>query len=118
MGAVAAGLPPESCAQPYMEQSHCITPETATTSHYFSGFTRTFELGRDAAGDQQFVAFFGGIFDREDGPMMADIEQQMFSHDLFAHNPIVLPRDKGAILVRRLVAQSIAAEQSAELAKA
>ena len=117
MGAVAAGEPPESCMQPYMEQTHCITPETATTSHYFSGFTRTFELDRDAAGDQQFVAFFGGIFDREDGPMLADIEQQMFSHDLFAHNPIVLPRDKGAILVRRLVAQAIAAEKLAELAK-
>jgi len=34
----------------------------------------------------------------------------MHSHDLLAHNPIVLPRDRGAILVRRLVAQRLAAE--------
>jgi hypothetical protein len=30
---------------------------------------------------------------------------------LVAHAPVVLPRDKGAILVRRIVAQRIAAEQ-------
>jgi len=88
------------------------TPETATTSHYFSGFTRIFELERDAAGDRQFIDFFSGIFAREDGPIIEDIEAQMSSHDLLAHNPVVLPRDKGAILVRRLVAQRIAAEQA------
>lgn len=110
MGAVPAGANPASLRQPYMEQTHCITPETATSSHYFSGFTRTFELDRDEAGERQFIAFFKGIFEREDGPMMEDIEQQMHSSDLLAHNPIVLPRDKGAILVRRLVAQRLAAE--------
>ena len=111
MGAVATGGSTEG-VQPYMEQTHCITPETATTSHYFSGFTRIFELDRDAGGDSQFIEFFGGIFEREDGPMMEDIEQQMHSHDLLAHNPLVLPRDKGAILVRRLVAQRLAVEQA------
>ncbi len=111
MGAVPVGADPASLQQPYMEQTHCITPETASTSHYFSGFTRTFELQRDAAGDQAFIEFFSGIFEREDGPIMEDIEAQMESHDLLAHNPVVLPRDKGAILVRRLVAQRIAAEQ-------
>ncbi len=112
MGAVPTGQPTESCAQPYMEQSHCITPETATTSHYFSGFTRTFELDRDAAGDQQFIDFFSGIFAREDGPIMEDIETQMDGHDLLAQNPVVLPRDKGAIMVRRIVAQRLAAESA------
>lgn len=109
MGAVPTGSSTEN-VQPYMEQSHCITPETATTSHYFSGFTRIFELDRDETGDRQFIDFFKGIFEREDGPIMEDIEAQMESHDLFAHNPVVLPRDKGAILVRRLVAQRLAAE--------
>jgi vanillate O-demethylase monooxygenase subunit len=110
MGAVAAGADPASLRQPYMEQSHCITPETPTTSHYFSGFTRTFELDRDEAGEQRFIAFFRGIFEREDGPIMEDIEQQMHSHDLLAHNPVILPRDKGAVLVRRIVAQRMAVE--------
>lgn len=110
MVAVPAGTDPAGQHAPYMEQTHCITPETASTSHYFSGFTRTFELDRDEAGDQQFIAFFKGIFDREDGPMMADIEQQMHSADLLAHNPVILPRDKGAVMVRRLVTQRMAAE--------
>lgn len=109
MGAVASGAPPVT-SRPYMEQSHCITPETATTSHYFSGFTRRFELDRDEAGEAQFVTFFRGIFEREDGPIMADIQTQMRSSDLLAHNPLILPRDRGAVLVRRLVAQRLAAE--------
>lgn len=117
MGAVATGGPIEG-VQPYMEQSHCITPETAMQSHYFSGFTRSFSLDLDEAGDRRFIDFFSGIFVREDGPIMEDIQSQMESSDLFAHNPIVLPRDKGAILVRRLVAQRIAAEQRGRLAQA
>jgi vanillate O-demethylase monooxygenase subunit len=115
MGAVPAGSPPVN-TRPYMEQSHCITPETATSSHYFSGFTRRFELDRDAAGEQQFIDFFKGIFEREDGPMMQDIQDQMQSSDLLAHNPLILPRDRGAIMVRRLVAQRLASERAEAMA--
>lgn len=117
MGAVPAGAAPVN-SRPPMEQSHCITPETATTSHYFSGFTRRFELHRDEAGDQQLIAFFRGIFEREDGPILEDIAEQMHSADLLAHNPVILPRDRGAILVRRLVAQRLAAEAGAARAVA
>jgi vanillate O-demethylase monooxygenase subunit len=109
MGAAPAGAPTDG-VESYMEQSHCITPETATSSHYFSGFTRIFDLDLDETGERHFIEFFGGIFKREDGPIMEDIEVQMHSHDLLAHNPIVLPRDRGAIMVRRLVAQRLAAE--------
>ncbi|WP_404711852.1 Rieske 2Fe-2S domain-containing protein [Sphingomonas sp. MMS24-J13] len=96
----------------YMVQSHCITPETATTSHYFSGFSRIFDLDGDEADDERFISFFRGIFEREDGPMMADIEAQMGTSDLMALNPVILPRDRGAILVRRLVTRLIAAENN------
>jgi hypothetical protein len=41
---------------------------------------------------------------------MADIEEQMGTPDLLALNPVILPRDRGAILVRRLVAKRLAAE--------
>jgi phenylpropionate dioxygenase-like ring-hydroxylating dioxygenase large terminal subunit len=110
MGASPSGSPPLN-TRPYMEQSHCITPETATRSHYFSGFTRLFELDRDADGERQYINFFRGIFEREDGPMMEDIEQQMHSTDLLAHDPVILPRDTGAIMVRRLLAQRLAKER-------
>jgi vanillate O-demethylase monooxygenase subunit len=100
----------EADVAPYMVQSHCITPETVNSSHYFSGISRIFDLDVDAAGDERFIAFFSGIFEREDGPIMADIEEQMGTPDLLALNPVILPRDRGAILVRRLVAKRLAAE--------
>jgi len=110
MGAVPTGEDPAT-ASPYMIQSHCITPETATTSHYFSGFSRIFALDIDAGGDARLIAFFNGIFEREDGPMMADIQDQMGDADLLDLNPVILPRDRGAILVRRAVRSRIASER-------
>lgn len=110
MCAVAAGTDMDA-ASPYMVQTHCITPETATTSHYFSGFSRIFNLDVDAAGDARFIAFFKDIFEREDGPMLADIQTQMGDKALFELNPVVLPRDRGAILVRRLVGMRLSVEQ-------
>ena len=109
MGAVPAGTSQDGY-RPYMVQSHCITPETETSSHYFSGFARTFDLDVDAAHDERLVAFFKGIFEREDGPMMADIQEQMGDADLLDLRPVILPRDRGAILVRRLVARRLAEE--------
>ena len=111
MCAVEAGTDMDAAA-PYMAQTHCITPETATSSHYFSGFSRIFDLDVGPEGDARFIAFFKGIFDREDGPMLADIQQQMGDADLMDLNPVILPRDLGAILVRRLVARRLAAERA------
>lgn len=109
MGAVPTGAA-HIAETPYMVQSHCITPETATSSHYFSGFSRIFQLDGGPEVDERFVAFFKGIFDREDGPMMADIQEQMGDADLLDLDPVILPRDSGAILVRRVVAQLLAEE--------
>ena len=67
--------------------------------------------------DERFVAFFKGIFDREDGPMMADIQEQMGDADLLDFDPVILPRDSGAILVRRVVAQRLAEEADKEPAR-
>ncbi len=116
MGAVPVGAPPVT-NQPYMVQTHCITPETATSSHYFSGMARIFQLEGGPEVDERLIAFFGGIFDREDGPMMADIQTQMGDADLLDLDPVILPRDSGAILVRRMVAQRLAEEAGRASAK-
>jgi vanillate O-demethylase monooxygenase subunit len=110
MGAVPTGAQPVT-QTPYMVQTHCITPETATSSHYFSGFSRIFQLDGGPEVDERFIAFFKGIFEREDGPMMADIQALMGDADLLDLDPLILPRDSGAILVRRLVAQRLAEER-------
>jgi vanillate O-demethylase monooxygenase subunit len=109
MGAVPAGASAVT-ERPYMVQSHCITPQTATSSHYFSGLARIFQLEGGPEVDERLIAFFKGIFDREDGPMMAQVQAQMGDADLLDLDPLILPRDSGAILARRLVAEQLAQE--------
>lgn len=106
---ICAGLPGIRDVTPYMVQSHFITPETDKTSHYFWGVARTFDLQPEA--DERYRQFFGGIFRSEDAPMMADIQNNMGDNELFDMKPVILPRDRGAVLVRRMVAKALAAEQ-------
>jgi vanillate O-demethylase monooxygenase subunit len=103
-----AGGPRE--APPYMVQSHFITPETGRSSHYFWAASRTFDLGPEA--DARYVEFFGNIFRTEDRPMLEDIQAQMGKEDLFDLKPVILPRDKGAVLARQTVARLIQREQA------
>lgn len=107
---ICASLPGQRDVAPYMLQSHLITPETEGTSHYFWGVARTFDLFPEA--DARYTRFFGNIFRTEDAPMMADIQENMGDKDLWDMHPVVLPRDRGAVLVRRLVAKALAAERS------
>jgi len=112
MGAVPTDAPAVT-DRPYMVQSHLITPQTRTSSHYFSGLARIFQLEGGPEVDERLIAFFKGIFEREDGPMMEQIQAQMGDADLFDLDPLVLPRDSGAILVRREVARRLAEEADA-----
>ena len=99
--------------EPYMVQSHFVTPQTATTSHYFWAASRTFDLGEEA--DARYTEFFGNIFRSEDRPMLEDIQAQMGGEDLFDLKPVILPRDGGAILARQMLARLIQAERSKAL---
>ncbi|MBC2777335.1 Rieske 2Fe-2S domain-containing protein [Parasphingopyxis marina] len=102
---------------PYMTQSHIMTPETATSTHYYSPVARSWD--KDPAKDEGWTSFFKAIFDAEDGPMMADVEEQMAGRDLMEMRPVVLPRDRAAILARRTVARILAAERGeTEIAEA
>jgi len=85
-----------------------------TTSHFWS-VAQTFDWGDDLedgdAADARWAGFFGGIFRREDAPMMAGIESNMDGADLWDLHPVVLPRGRGAVLVRRLLVQRMAADR-------
>jgi hypothetical protein len=72
---------------------------------------------QDPASDAKWAHFFGNIFRTEDAPIMEDIEAQMAGRDLMEMRPVILPRDKGAIMARRTVARRLAAERG-ELAAA
>ena len=68
---------------------HIVTPETATTTHYFF---------RNAANP---VGFKRDPFSEEDEPMLAACQTMMGDRDFWSMRPVVLPSDKGAIRVRR-----------------
>lgn len=104
--ATPAGGPRE--VAPYMVQSHLITPETESSGHYFWAASRTFDLGEEA--DRRYAKFFGDIFRAEDRPMMEDIQKVMGGEEFWSLRPVILPRDGGAVLARRLVAKKLARE--------
>lgn len=87
-------------------------PETVTRSHYFSGLARIFQLEGGPEVDARLIAFFKGIFEREDGPIMADVQGQMGDADLFDLDPLILPRDAGAILAQRRAEEAGAKEKA------
>ncbi len=102
--------------EPYMVQSHFITPQTASSSHYFWAASRTFDLGAEA--DARYTQFFGNIFRTEDRPMIEDIQAQMGGEDLLDLKPVILPRDKGHLLARQIVARLVDEELRQALAPA
>jgi phenylpropionate dioxygenase-like ring-hydroxylating dioxygenase large terminal subunit len=104
---ICAAPPGVRETKPYMLQTHLITPEGEGSAHYFWAAV----LHIEAAEEQRWRSFFGTIFRTEDAPMMEDIERQMAGRDLWEMKPVVLPRDKGAVIARRIVARAIAAER-------
>lgn len=85
--------------------SHILTPETATTSHYFWSST--------APGDMPFDLLSEGLhqaFDHEDKPMMEAVQERMGKADLFELDPVLLPNDVAAVRMRRRLTSLIAAE--------
>lgn len=91
--------------------AHLITPETATTSHYFWASGRNFAKDDDAVtqGSKQMMKT---VFETQDGPMIeaqqADMGQ---STDFLDHHPIILKADAAGVMARRLMKKKIREEQ-------
>jgi vanillate O-demethylase monooxygenase subunit len=89
---------------------HIITPETATTSHYFFGGVRSFR-----ADDSHYSALLAegartAFFD-EDKPVIEAVQLNMGPEtDIFALHPLGLPGDLGGVRVRNLLRRLIASE--------
>lgn len=95
---------------PTLETAHWLTPETATTTHYFWIATRDRWVGH-AGISEQLRAGMDGAFRGEDEPMIEAIQQQMGEHDLLDLQPVLLPTDGAAIRARRMLKQLIEQEQ-------
>jgi phenylpropionate dioxygenase-like ring-hydroxylating dioxygenase large terminal subunit len=74
-----------------MVNPHIITPETATSSHYF------WTCGPDDGAE----AFARAVFEGEDQPVIEAVQVEMGDSDFWAMKPMILKGDYGAIRARR-----------------
>ncbi len=88
---------------------HILTPETATTTHYFFASTRDFRRD-DAAYNEQLGEVRARIFATEDEPMIAAQQSRLGTADFWSLKPALLKIDRGAVTVRRRMDALIAAE--------
>jgi phenylpropionate dioxygenase-like ring-hydroxylating dioxygenase large terminal subunit len=89
---------------------HFLTPETASTTHYFV------RGGQDVAPDNPAVTAGTRegvlhVFRTEDVPMIEAQQRYLKGDDLLSREPAILRTDSGAIRARRLVAKKIRTEQ-------
>jgi len=95
IGMAHAGTDRQDLVIPAMANPHIITPETATSSHYF--FTR--EPGERAE------AMARQVFDEEDRPMIEAVQRSMGDKDFWDERPVILNVDAAAVRARRRLAQ-------------
>jgi phenylpropionate dioxygenase-like ring-hydroxylating dioxygenase large terminal subunit len=90
IGQTIASQPREDAVPP-MVNPHILTPETASSTHYF--YTR--------APGEESAALANRVFETEDRPMLEDIQRAMRGRNLMELNPVILSVDAAAIRVRR-----------------
>jgi vanillate O-demethylase monooxygenase subunit len=98
VGATPAGQP--RAAGIIVEQSHILTPASATTSHYFWATTRP---GNDDSPetDNFLRTLFRQAFDDEDKPIIQAAWRNLEGQDFWDAKPISLGIDNGGLRVRR-----------------
>lgn len=107
---VPAGSPPET---PYigLYNVHAVTPESATSTHYFFASTRNFQMD-----DTEMNALIGktrkAIFEAEDAPMIAAQQANIGERSLWDLNPITFRSDDAGVRARRVIERRIRAEQA------
>lgn len=97
---------------PVFRFAHIPTPETEGSTHYFMSITRDFALD-DAEMDARMLSDMMGVIEREDSPMLEAVDAQMAGKDLMEMRPVILPADKGALHVRRVMKRLIDQERAA-----
>lgn len=106
-GAVPTGTPRASGGN--MLNTHIMTPESPGVTHYFFAATRDFAL-HDVELNEQISKMRAEIFGNEDSPMITAQYDRMEGAEFWSLKPLLLPIDKGAVLVRRVLERLITAE--------
>jgi vanillate O-demethylase monooxygenase subunit len=90
---------------------HIATPADPARTHYFMGLRASGP--RNPETDETMRLTQVGVIENEDGPMLQAIDRIMEGRDLMAMHPLVLPVDKGALRVRRVMKRLVSAETRA-----
>ena len=109
-GAVPTGTPRQGA--PNSRNVHIFTPESDAMTHYFFGATRDYDLANAELNEQTRKLRYE-IFATEDEPMIRAQQERMNGSDFWAHKPVLLAIDKGAVRVRRKLEALIARERNA-----
>lgn len=88
-----------------------LTPESATSTHYFFTHTRTRAVDSEAF-DTLLMQQILHAFVNEDKPLLERIQRKMGDADLLTLKPVMLEGDAGAVRARRLLQKLIAQEQA------
>jgi len=89
-------------------QGHILTPETATSTHYFWATTRTGPPSEQ--GDAMLHAMMSEAFSGEDKPIIEAAYANLGGADFWDMQPVFLGIDSGATRARRKLQQLIALE--------
>ncbi len=111
VGVTPAGMPRE--AGLISPSAHWLTPETATTTHYFFSFGLPNDMG--AAGQELVRYAVDGLmkpFEHEDLPMLEAQQIRMAGREFWSMQPALLPIDTGAIRARRVMERLLAEEST------
>ena len=90
-------------------QAHLITPETATTCHYFYRIARDYLVGDEAA-SAQILTITDNAFRHEDKPMIEAQQKNLGQRSFNDLKPVLLKSDEAATRARRMLDARIAAE--------
>ena len=107
-GAVPTGVPrPREDTQTAL---HNMTPETATTSHYFWNMSRTVNLEPEFSAALKSSAEH--VFETEDKPMLEAQQERIGDRDFWSMQPMLLTVDGPAVRARRRLEHLIAARDA------
>ncbi len=89
-----------------------VTPETATTTHYFWAGSRNFDLN-DSVVNEMFRNGYEYAFEHQDRPILEGQQKMLGTADLMSMGPVMLINDGGSVHARRVMKKRLDAERAA-----
>lgn len=111
IGACPAGMGKDAPGSVVAQQAHILTPETATTSHYFWATTRG--MPPSEQGDAMLRGLMSQAFDGEDKPIIEAAYANTDGRDFWELQPVFLGIDGGGARARRKL-QTLIAQESGQ----